>query len=291
MSYYIQQGELYHFGILGMKWGVRRYQKRDGTLTKAGKERYDKLERKTAQIKSNINIRNGDTTVLKKGTTLLRVTSQKESVDDRVKYATLKDETGDYGNYADSFVWDYNNGDKSKLPLLETYETKKNLKVVTGEQIVNELLDKYGDEPASKYGVGTDHPIGKNNVNDIIRSDLGRIKIRDLISEMDDLNDVWRSNKYEYDDKVDRMMLARAQAGREAVRRFMGRHFDRNDEALERYRKAGYDAVADVMDISQGFSRQPIIILDPKRSLKKISSKTIKQYDNFRNPKGDFGLH
>lgn len=32
--------ELYHFGIPGMKWGVRRYQKRDGSLTNAGHRRY-----------------------------------------------------------------------------------------------------------------------------------------------------------------------------------------------------------------------------------------------------------
>lgn len=32
--------ELYHHGILGQKWGVRRYQNRDGTLTSKGKKRY-----------------------------------------------------------------------------------------------------------------------------------------------------------------------------------------------------------------------------------------------------------
>lgn len=32
--------ELYHFGIKGQKWGIRRYQNEDGTLTTAGKLRY-----------------------------------------------------------------------------------------------------------------------------------------------------------------------------------------------------------------------------------------------------------
>lgn len=32
--------ELYHFGIKGQKWGIRRYQNDDGTLTPAGRERY-----------------------------------------------------------------------------------------------------------------------------------------------------------------------------------------------------------------------------------------------------------
>lgn len=49
--------ELMHYGIKGQKWGIRRFQKKDGSLTPAGKKRYDdgvndKLS-KNKQEKSN----------------------------------------------------------------------------------------------------------------------------------------------------------------------------------------------------------------------------------------------
>lgn len=35
----MESNELCHHGVKGMKWGVRRYQKKDGSLTPAGKKR------------------------------------------------------------------------------------------------------------------------------------------------------------------------------------------------------------------------------------------------------------
>ena len=49
MEKYYYHNELEHHGILGMRWGVRRFQNADGTLTPAGRRRLEKRDAKWAR--------------------------------------------------------------------------------------------------------------------------------------------------------------------------------------------------------------------------------------------------
>ena len=134
---------LYHHGIKGQKWGVRRFQNKDGSLTSAGKQRYY-----------------DDDEVIKKGTKIYRVANSDEKIDSKRKYVSIT--SSDRENYKEL-------AKKSKLynllgfgnirampidfdkPISEfMYEAKKDLRVVSGERVVNDIVDKYGDKN-SKY--------------------------------------------------------------------------------------------------------------------------------------------
>lgn len=69
----MHNNELYHFGVKGMKWGVRRYQNADGSLTPRGKKRISKEYKKYA-VKA--------TTRMNDNYTDLYVKSYNKAVDD-----------------------------------------------------------------------------------------------------------------------------------------------------------------------------------------------------------------
>jgi len=102
---------LCHHGVKGQKWGIRRYQNKDGSLTEVGKERYGALSEKAKsyydidpnnvyKITNNVVKIDSNTDLIKKNTRLTRATtSAKETLDNKAKYLTLTD-LNESENYA-----------------------------------------------------------------------------------------------------------------------------------------------------------------------------------------------
>lgn len=74
---------LYHWGVKGMRWGIRRYQNRDGSLTPLGRQH---LSEKDIRTEENL----GEKTI-PKGTKMYRITADKNLGESKSLYVAYKD--------------------------------------------------------------------------------------------------------------------------------------------------------------------------------------------------------
>ena len=128
---------LIHHGIKGQKWGVRRYQNEDGSLTDAGRKRYNKEQRKLA-------IKNEDHTILK-GTKNYRITTDmnEKPGDQRLYTNVIKKDVKKYKNFYPGMIQE--NGRTKAAIFQKEYEFTKDVKVA-GEKAYNEAFNKMFDD-------------------------------------------------------------------------------------------------------------------------------------------------
>jgi hypothetical protein len=156
--------ELYHHGILGQRWGIRRYQNKDGTLTEEGKARLRENKSYDDFRKNHYN--SGDI-YLKKGTKVSQVATigrQKSSKKlDKYNQKLVDAQTNArFKNvYADGTrLTNKHNGVEhevldrflnyhSSSSYINNYKLKDNLQVASGKKVLEEVLKYMENKPSN----------------------------------------------------------------------------------------------------------------------------------------------
>lgn len=243
---------LYHHGIKGQKWGVRRYQNQDGSLTEAGKKR----------IASNREA------TIAKGTILYRISSNSKSdiSSDKMYLSTTK-ESADF--YVDAigggklyrsgkiFVHEYISKTDLKLPDRKTME-KIELTMFDDkqarEEVITSLMKKGGTREKATRDAAV-YSAGKA-----------------FMEKMSGIGTALAIPSYERRRVLDIARMSYGDKKNVAI----------NDKLVKELSKKGYNAVKDYND-RQMFGdngKQSIIVFDGERNLKpsKISEITANDY-------------
>lgn len=146
--------QLYHHGILGMKWGIRRYQNANGSLTAAGKKRYGtkaNFEKVQAAKRAAQKANSKEAKAKRK--------ANERTAEEVAKYrakAGLKDKPDDTKKSVKDMSDDELRKVVSRLQLERQYKDLNPESVSAGKTFVNEVL-----APAAKNA-------GKNVLQDYI---------------------------------------------------------------------------------------------------------------------------
>ena len=234
----MENSELTHWGIKGMKWGVRRYQNKDGTLTAAGKERY--YTESSLDIKTNSD---GSRTV-PKGFKFNRVGQDQIDINasgalyvsygqkDASRYVKSLGPTlmgkllGEYGTTVQHL--------SVREPIKIPNESTTNIELSKMLLENPKLLQKYNDSLYSLVYTGS---FDKN------------VTKRDLDYIIDNPNS----------DSAKKMTYT--------ISSFFGDpNFSKETSAIySRFRELGYDALPDYHDIMSGTSETAMVIFNPEK--------------------------
>lgn len=194
--------ELQHHGIKGQKWGIRRYQRKDGTLTNAGKKRYDKELQEAKDKKKRLNNQKRTQAkldkldALKKENEATKAALSKKKAesekteDDNQPTEPAKPKQKSVKEMTDEELFNYRQRLQMEKDVYDL-QTRINQLNPKPEPPVQKFLEKAGPMVADKFW----NDVAKPNLNKYLEKELG---MKEPLSELDKLKkeaDLWRNKE------------------------------------------------------------------------------------------------
>lgn len=234
---------LAHHGIKGQKWGIRRFQKKDGSLTPAGKKRYSTDELGRQPVPKGVSVNKNGSISISKDTSLQRLVSDESRPMKDITYASvLEYDNAKYVKYIGGKG--FFGGGRNKVLSIRANEDLKAPSMDDASKIMVDLLTKNPEFRKRFTNSFNNEPVSDK--------ELARMK-----------NDPTGSTAKAWYDELNISMT-------------FSPDFDENAPFVQKtFSKAlqdkGYNMLRDENDYQNKVAKAPVIILNPQKTLTVVS--------------------